>query len=111
MSERGVISDAICRSSRRKTLRTIARSCSSMTPDSEPSLMSCWISSSVTAFSVVLRTPISRSSTFVDAESRRTKGLAILASPRIGRATRRAIPSADICPRRFGTSSPSTIEK
>ena len=47
---------------------------------------------------------------FVDAESTATKGAETRASTRIGHATRRAMPSALCCPRRFGTSSPTTME-
>ena len=111
MSERGVIRLAIWRSSRRNTLRTIARSCSSITPDSLPSSIIAWISSSVTAVSAVVRAPSSRSSTSVDADSSRTNGWAMAARPRIGRATSRAIFSGVSWPMRLGTSSPNTIEK
>ena len=48
MSARGIISEEICRSSSRNTLRTMACSVCSMTPASDPSASSAWISSSVT---------------------------------------------------------------
>ena len=110
MSGRGTISDEICRSSSRNTLRTIACSLCSMTPVCEPSASIAWISSSVTEGPASRFAPISLSSSSVDFESSQTKGLEASDRKVIGRATKRAMPSGLNCPSRLGTSSPTTID-
>ena len=110
MSERGTISEAIWRSSRRNTLRTISCSLFSITPASEPSTSMAWISSSVTLGPPSSRWPIRRSSSAVEPASRCTKGREAIDSTFIGRATMRAMPSGSIWPMRLGTSSPTTID-
>ena len=110
MSARGTIREAIWRSSRRNTLRTMSCSLFSITPASEPSTSMAWISSSVTLGPVLSRCPRMRSSSAVDPASRYTKGREAIDSTFIGRATRRAMPSGSIWPMRLGTSSPTTID-
>ena len=110
-SPRGTISEPMRRSSRRNTLRTMACSCSSITPALVPSASIAWISSSVTGCEWFSRAPSRRSSARVDSESSRTNGFVAIASHSIGRATSRASASGWLWPSRLGTSSPTTMEK
>ena len=94
MSARGTMREPICRSSRRKTLRTMSCSCFSMMPASEPSSSMAWMSSSVTRSLPAPCFPSSRRIASVENDSSRTKGRDTTARTWIGRATSRAIPSA-----------------
>ena len=108
-SLRGTISEEIWRSSRRNTLRTMTCSLCSMTPDSEPSASSAWISSSVTFCSVSGSTPMLRRIRLVEPVSAITNGRETSDRTPMGRAASRATVSALIWPRRLGTSSPTTM--
>ncbi|MNV61282.1 hypothetical protein D3C71_1537850 [compost metagenome] len=110
-SPRGTISEPICRSSSRNTLRTMVCSCDSITPAVVPSTSMAWISSSVTGLPLVSFTPIRRSKVRVEVDSSSTNGLVATARKLMGRATSRAKVSGYDCPMRLGTSSPTTMEK
>ena len=109
ISVRGIIIEPICRSSRRKTLRTIWCSCASITPASTPSSRLAAISSSVTLRTARPCRPSSLRMPSVLAPSSLTKGRVAADSQFIGAATRRATVSGNICPMRLGTSSPKMI--
>ena len=110
-SLRGTISEPICRSSSRNTLRTMVCSCDSITPALVPSSSMAWISSSVTAAPLLSLMPSRRSSALVETDSSSTKGLVAMASALMGRAMKRASISGLDWPMRLGTSSPTTMEK
>ena len=90
MFERGSINEVSKRSSSKNTFCTIWCSCASITPASTPSSRLAAISSSVTARSPLLSTRSSLRTAWVLNDSRRTKGLAPLATHIMGRDTRRA---------------------
>ena len=90
MSARGTMSEPICRSSKRNTLRTMVCSCDSITPAEVPSTSMAWISSSVTGVPLVSFTPTRRNKARVEADNKITKGFVASARKLMGRATRRA---------------------
>jgi histone H3/H4 len=82
-----------------------------MTPASTPSSRLAEISSSVTERAALASMRSSFSVVAVAPASSQTKGLAALASPRMGRDTKRATGSGYSWPMRLGTSSPKMMVK